>query len=252
MTRPNTGILTVDDRSTDKRNKVAPRYGRTPHALLNAKLGLHANAVFQALSYHDGGGIVNPSLATIGKLADLSVNTVRKALQVLVTKGWVEVKELSRKGCMISVEYRLSYESPDQPTVSPGDTVTAPSHGVKKRTTVSNHGVKNGHFTVSPGDNEQELITRRGNKTTPNPLQGALGDMLSRSSPTTISKPMEDSMQGNDEARPPRPPMLHGETYDEWRQRTGYRPPQRETYQDWKDRMKREHENRERSATMIQ
>jgi hypothetical protein len=156
---------------------------------------------------------------------------------------------------MISVEYRLSYESPDQPTVSPGDTVTAPSHGVKKRTTVSNHGVKNGHFTVSPGDNKQELITRRGNKTTPNPLQGALGDMLSRSSPTTTIQPPEDSMP-QDETRPPRPPMRDDECYDEWQERTGYKvPPQRETYMEWKDRMKREHENRQnppRSATMVQ
>ena len=158
--------------------KVDPCYGRTPHALLDANLGHRANAVFQALAYFNGGGIVNPSLRTIGKVAGLSENPVRKGLKVLTTTGWVE-EIRHRKGYRIAIEYRLRYTAPTQLTL-PLDDISPVSHldtgpvshpGVTKK----RPGVTIGHPPVSHLDTKQER-TRSAHAArrlpTPNPPHG--------------------------------------------------------------------------------
>jgi hypothetical protein len=195
------------NRTTYKR-KVPPRYGRTPHALLEARLGIHANAVFQALAYHDGGGVICPSLATICKVAGLSVNSVRDALKVLVKNGWVEQRELSRKGCMVTVEYILHYELPGRATMSSGDTVnqtTMSSGDTVKQGTVSNHDVKKDPLTMSLGDNKQELLTRTINNSAQSPRGLAQSDekpsLRAGSSAIAIDKEFWNKIRKEEEAK---------------------------------------------------
>jgi DNA-binding transcriptional MocR family regulator len=105
-------------------------FARFPNKLLEAKLGLHANAVFGALAYHDkqNTGVVFPNLRTIADLAGLSINPVRAALRKLSEEGWIEIRERNKRGSVASSEYRLNYKHTvsrrDTATVSPEDTAT--------------------------------------------------------------------------------------------------------------------------------
>jgi Helix-turn-helix domain len=131
---------------------MSMRFARLPSGLILSRLGLHANAVFTALALHDrkNDGVVFPRLTTIAELADLSVNSVRKALQVLASAGWIEIHERERKGSVVSSEYRLNYNNAtvsrgDMATVSSGDTDSASTVSPSDTATVSKTGVSPYH-----------------------------------------------------------------------------------------------------------
>ena len=132
------------------------RFARLPSELLESKLGLHSIAVFGALAFHDkkNDGVVFPRLTTIGELADLSINSVRKALQILAAAGWIEIREQGRKGSVAWSEYRLNYNHTvsraDTVTVSKPDTATVSSSDTVESPTVSSTVSKSGLSPYHP------------------------------------------------------------------------------------------------------
>jgi hypothetical protein len=120
------------------------RFARLPGRLIESKLGLHAVVVFAGLAFHDrkNDGVVFPRLTTLAELVGLSVNSVRKALQILAAAGWIEIRERDRKGSVSSAEYQLNYNHfavsrHDTATVSPGDMVAVSPRDMDKAPTVS-------------------------------------------------------------------------------------------------------------------